>query len=154
MDFIAPMSVLITTVLTIGWIVRTVTHQRRLKEVARLQAELNTKLIEKFGTAQEMLQYLESDAGRQLVDSTTLERANPYARILGSVQTGILVFFAGIALLAVRSSIPGSAANGFGVLGAFGLILGLGFLGSAAASYVLSKSWGLIQGPAENPTEE
>src|SRR3989304_5229158 len=59
-----------------------------------------------------MLQYPESDAGRQLVDSTTLERANPYARILGSVQTGILVFFAGIALLAVRSSTPGSAANG------------------------------------------
>jgi hypothetical protein len=68
------------------------------------------------------------------------------------VQTGILVLAAGAALVIVRNWVPGNAANGFGVLGAFGLILGLGFLGSAAASYLLSKSWGLIQRQTEDPT--
>jgi hypothetical protein len=59
------------------------------------------------------------------------------------VQAGIVSFFVGAALLFLRSRVSG----GEQVLLVFGTILatlGIGFVLSAAASYSLSKSFGLL----------
>ena len=42
-----------------------VTSARRLK-MARMQAEVHGKLLDRFGSSQELVQYLESDAGRAM----------------------------------------------------------------------------------------
>jgi hypothetical protein len=52
---------------------------------------------------------------------------------------------AGVAFLILRGKMT-EADDAFVFLGTLGLALGLGFLFSAVATFVLSKSWGLVNG--------
>ncbi len=117
---------------------------RRLK-VARVQAEVHSKLIDKVGSSQEFLTFLETDSGKKLVASIGIEQPsrNPYNRILASVQAGVILVCVSIALLIIGVNFP-DVAEGFKILGALGLALGIGFLISAGLSYRLSKSLGLF----------
>jgi hypothetical protein len=133
----------------IGWIVRIVTTSRRQTKMAALQAEMQEKLLDKFGSSEEVISYLESDAGRQFLDTATFEPTNPYRRILGSIQTGLILTAAGGAFLFLRGEMA-EADDAFVFLGALGLAMGLGFLVSAVATFVLSKSWGLVNGNSGN----
>ena len=83
--------------------------------------------------------------------SAPIERASPFGRILGSIQAGVILTLGGLALYLVRNHVPGDSGEDFGLmfLGALGIAVGLGFLISAAASFWLSKSWGLINGHDE-----
>ena len=51
---------------------------RRLK-VARMQAEVHSKLIEKVGSSQDFLTFLETDSGKKLVASIGIEQPQPQA---------------------------------------------------------------------------
>ena len=149
MEVLAPMIGVVGIMVVIGWIVRIVTTSRRQTKMAALQAEMQENLLEKFGTSEEVIGYLESEAGRQFLDSATFERTNPYRRILGSIQTGLILTLAGVAFLILRGQMA-EADDAFVFLGALGLALGLGFLLSAVATFVLSKSWGLVNGDSGN----
>ncbi len=118
---------------------------RRLK-VARLQSEVHKELIEKMGSSQELLTYLDSESGRQLVASIGIEHPSrePYGRILSSVQAGVILLFVGIALLILGGHF-GDVAEGFYILGGLIVALGVGFLISAGLSYRLSKAFGLFE---------
>ncbi len=117
---------------------------RRLK-VARIQAEVHSKLIEKVGSSQEFLTFLETDSGKKLVASIGIEQPNrnPYNRILASVQAGVILLLLGVAFL-VLGGVYANAEEGFVILGGLGVALGAGFLISAGLSYRLSKSFGLF----------
>ncbi len=129
----------------IGYIVYiTLTNARRLK-MARMQAEMHGKLLDKFGTSQELVQYLESEVGRAFLEPPHIERVSPYRRILGSVQVGIILSVVGGVFLLMRNE---PAVQGAVVVGGLLLALGLGFLISAAVSFRLSKAWGLL-GPQQ-----
>jgi hypothetical protein len=118
---------------------------RRLK-VARIQAEVHSKLIEKVGSGQEFLTFLDSESGRKLVASIGIEQPNrnPYNRILASVQAGVILLFLGIAFSLLGSTFA-NAREGFFVLGGLGVALGVGFLISAGLTYRLSKVFGLFE---------
>lgn len=145
MEALGPMIGVVGIMVVIGWIVRIITTSRRQTKLAGLQAEMQEKLLDKFGSSEEVISYLESDAGRQFLDTATFERTNPYKRILGSVQTGLILTLAGAAFLFLRGELT-EADDAFVFLGALGLALGLGFILSAVATFVLSKSWGLVNG--------
>jgi hypothetical protein len=117
---------------------------RRFK-IAKLQADVQNRLIEKFGTTQDLLAYVQTDAGKQLLESLSVERTSPFSRIIGAVQAGIIMFLFGLALLFLRGRVSG-AEEGFLVFGTVFMTLGVGFAISAAASYSLSKSFGLLNG--------
>lgn len=136
----------ITLFVVFGYIIRTFVYNSRLKTVARLQSEMQTRLLEKFGTAEDMRLYLESDAGRRFVESATLERSNPHGRILGSIQAGLLFAAVGTGLFVTRGMIDDGRA--FHVLGVLSVLVGLGFLASSFLSYRLSKAWGLFPATA------
>ena len=129
----------------VGWIVRMTQNHKRLSRLADIQAELHNKLLEKFSSSQELMEYLRSDVGFRFLRTAPVERTSPYGKILGSVQTGIVLAATGAALLYLRYQIE-EAAEGFVFLGALGVALGLAFLVSGAAAYMLSKKWGLING--------
>jgi hypothetical protein len=118
---------------------------RRLK-VARAQAEVHSKLIERLGSSQELLTFLETESGKQLVASIGIEQRGrePYGRILTSVQAGVILLFVGIALLILGGQFA-NAAEGFFILGGLAVALGVGFLISAGLSYRLSKAFGLFE---------
>jgi hypothetical protein len=124
----------------VAWIIFTTI--RRYK-TAKLQAGVQTKLLEKFGSGQELLAYVQSDAGKRFLESLAMEQKTPYGRILGAAQAGVILVLLGLALLFLRGRVSG-AEEGFLVSGTITLSLGVGFGLSAALSYFLSKSFGLL----------
>lgn len=141
----------IAVVAVIGWIIRIFVTNRRSLKMAQMQVELQNRLIDKFDTADALQTYLDSEGGKELMKTTPIEKASPYGRILGSIQAGVILTCGGSALFLIRNHIPGDQGEGFALmfLGALGIAIGLGFLISAAASFWLSKSWGLINGHDE-----
>lgn len=116
---------------------------RRYK-TTKLQAGLHTKLLEKLGSGQELLAYVQSDAGKGFLESlATEQRTTPYGRILGAAQASVILVLLGLAFLFLRGRVAG-ADEGFLVFGTIILSLGVGFGLAAALSYFLSKSLGLL----------
>ena len=149
MEVLAPMIVTIVMMLAIAWITKLVSTNRRLDRLAKMHHELQNKILDKFGTAAELIDYLQTQPGRRLLDAPVIERGSPYSRILGSVQAGIILVLGGAAFLVVTGLAEvGNAAEeaGFIFVGVLTLALGIGFLISAYAAHVLSKSYGLIDG--------
>jgi hypothetical protein len=121
---------------------------RRYK-IARLQADVQSRLLEKIGTGQDLLTYAQTDAGRKLLESLQVERVvhhAPYSKIIGALQAGIVLFFFGAALLWLRGHVSVPNVDGFTIFGALSIAVGTGFGISAAASYYLSRSFGLLNG--------
>jgi hypothetical protein len=148
---LSDVAVVITVPAMFAFIIWVVFSTIRRYKVTKVQSEIQTKLLEKFGSSQELLAYLETDAGRYFLESTSLERSNPLNRILTSVQVGLILSLLGIALLIVARIIP-EEARGLAVSGTVSLALGVGFLLSAGASYYLSKSLGLLENkPVRQP---
>jgi hypothetical protein len=84
-----------------------------------------------------------------LLESLKVERIAPHGRIIGALQTGIILLFVGAALLLLHNRVS-VADEGFVVFGTLISALGLGFALSAAASYYLSKSFGLLNRTASH----
>lgn len=132
----------------VGFVVWTIFSAIRSYKTAKLQAELHTRLLDKFGSGQELLAYVQSDAGKRVLESLTMERRSPYGRILGAAQASATLILLASALLFLHNRVPG-AEQGFLVFGTIVLSLGVGFGLSAALSYYLSRSFGLLSGTAE-----
>ena len=153
MDFIAPMLVLITGALVIGTIFRTQIINRRRTEEAKAWAEVQSKVIDKFGNAEDVVRFLESDAARRPRE-TGNGIGSPHARILDAVHTGLLVFVGGIGLLFSTDFISGTAHDLASVVGILAAVIGVGFLGSALFSWALMRRWGLLGKPAANDSRD
>lgn len=141
LPFLVPILISLGLFIMIGWVVW-VSAQRRQAKV-RAQTELNNRLLERFGSAAEFVEFLQTEEGRRFLGSLSMENLSPVQRILRSVQTGVILSIAGLGglLLARVSGLDGKA---FIIIGTTALALGIGFLVSAAVSYRLSKSWGLL----------
>jgi len=153
LDYVVPFSVFLCALLAILWVVRTLLENRRWNKSFRVHEDVHTKLIEKFATAQELTAYIESEAGRRLLEWTppSLEHRTPFAasRILGSLQAGLILGLTGAGLLSVRLRIP-QAAEPLLLFGVLGLTIGLGFLLSAIISYGISRHMGLLTAGTED----
>ncbi|SPF48239.1 membrane hypothetical protein [Candidatus Sulfotelmatobacter kueseliae] len=128
-----------------GWIAWVIFGTIRRYKIAKLQAEVQTKLLDKVGSGQDLLAYAQTEAGRDMLESLKVERHSPHARIIGALQTSIVMIFLGLAFLFLRGRISGTE-EGFLVFGTLSTMLGVGFALSAVASYYLSKSFGLLNG--------
>src|SRR5215468_1887276 len=126
-----------------GFVVWTIFSTIRRYKTTKVQAGLQTKLLEKFGSGQELLTYVQSDAGKRFLDSLTMEQRTPYGRILGAAQISVILVLLSFAFLFLRGRVAGTE-EGFLVFGTITLCLGFGFGLSAALSYYLSKSLGLL----------
>lgn len=138
----------------IGWLIRSILDHRRQSRITEIQAELQRQLIEKMGSSADLLAYLQSDAGHRLVSSAALARGNPLARVLGAIQAGIILVVVGGALILLRGldGLGSDAYTGFTFLGTLALAVGAGFLIASAATYALSKRWGLTDPAAASPS--
>jgi hypothetical protein len=121
-----------------------------------MHEELHAKLIEKFSSGQDFSAYMQSDAGRRLMewtppvlDSTSRGLPNPLGRIFWSLQAGLVLLLVGLGLLLIRGHVSASGAPPLLVFGTLGVTLGAGFILSALVSYGLSQRLGLIGGAAQ-----
>jgi len=128
-----------------AWIAWTIFSTIRRFKIAKLQAEVQTKLLDKIGSPQDFMAYAQTEVGREMLESLKVERHSPHARIIGALQTSIVMICLGAAFLLLRGRVS-DTGEGFLVLGILATMLGIGFGLSAIASYYLSKSFGLLSG--------
>jgi hypothetical protein len=131
---------------TFGWIAWVVFSSIRRYQIAKLQAGLQTRLLEKIDSGQTILAYAETEAGKQFLRSLAMEgaeRATPYKNILSGVRAGIMLIVFGAALLALHS-MAGNEAQANTFIGTLSIALGIGFELAAGATYFLSRSFGLL----------
>jgi hypothetical protein len=116
--------------------------------MARLQATLQAKVLDRINSAETMLTYISTDAGRQFVEALRMEReprSAPFRSILTGVQLSIvLIIFGGAMLLLHANHVI--VDDGAIVMGTLAIALGVGLGIAAAATYFLSRSFGLLNG--------
>ena len=133
------------------WLVRTVLNHRRWLRVYRTQLELQTKMVDRFPTSEELIAYLRSGATPLMVEpqpSGSLPRmalpGTPVNRVLWSVQAGLVLSALAIGLVIVSKSLIPEIGEVFYTIGVLVLAMGIGFVLSAAASYMLSQRLGIL----------
>jgi hypothetical protein len=130
----------------LGWIVWVLFSSIRRYKIAKFQADVQSRLLHQLESGQNLLAYVETPAGQQFVKDLSTERTErtgPYQRILSSTQAGIILTIFGSALLILRTKVYGGEEP-LTVFGTLAVALGLGFCVAAAASYFLSRSFGLF----------
>jgi hypothetical protein len=145
---------LIVMTITTGivFLVRTVVEHRRWQRAMKAQSDLNSKLIDRFASSEELLAYLQSPQGKLLTDAPALPHAAPRAmgaplsRIFWSMQSGIVLGALGAGLITVSSTASEPEVTTFlSGVGIVVLMIGIGFAVSAVVSYFLSQRLGLVQ---------
>jgi hypothetical protein len=137
------------------WLIRLAVTHRRWNRLSKVQFEVHSKLLDRFSSNDELLAYVQTPAGRKFLESAPIplqdeapSMAAPFSRILWSVQAGVVLAIAGAGVLYVSSRFTDEAEQFFMVVGVVTLALGVGFIVSAVAAYVLSRRLGLIERPA------
>ena len=147
---------------TLIWLIRTVLDQRRWSRLSKIQAEVHSKLMDRFSSNDELMAYVQTPSGRRFLESgpSPLQElapamAAPVARILWSMQIGAVLLVTGVGLLFLSSRALFEAQEFFYIAGCMWTAVGAGFLVSAVAAYVLSRRLGLLDrsAPAPGPAE-
>lgn len=133
------------------WLTHVLLENRRWNRIFKLQTDVHGKLIERFGTSQEVLTYMGTEAGKRFLEATPIavgfERQepmpSPVARVLTPLQIGVVMTLLGLGLILVRRSVPDADAPLL-VLGTIVLTPGLGFIISAAITWGLARRLGLM----------
>ena len=134
------------------WIIRTLVEYRRWHRASKVHTEVHNKLLDRFGSNEDLMAYMQTPAGRRFLESAPVSidapprpMGAPFSRILWSVQVGIVLAAGALGMLFVSGRVEEEVAQPFFALGILGLTLGAGFVASAGASIVLSKRMGLIE---------
>jgi hypothetical protein len=133
------------------WLTQVLLENRRWNRIFKLQTDVHGRLIERFGTSQEVLTYMGTDAGKRFLEATPIAVGfehqapvpSPVARVLTPLQIGVVMTLLGIGLLSLRHSFTASGPA-FLVLGIVVLMPGLGFIISAGITWALARHLGLM----------
>ncbi len=153
MDQLVPFFVFLGVTAALLWILRVILDNRRWYKMVKVQTETHAKLLDRFGSSQEMLAYMDSEAGKKFLESPIFEGQRqqvstlPFGRILWSTQIGIIAASLGAGILFLRGRVSADADTGFLVFGTLVFTLGIGFLVSGGVSYILAKYFGLLERP-------
>jgi len=159
-DFLSGLAALLVASfasLLIVWLVKTLLEQRRWNQLQRVQAEVHQKVLDRLGTNEQLLAYIETPAGRRFLQSAPIlldgprPVSAPIGRVLWSMQVGLVLLAAGIGLLIVSGQVPPLAGMPLRVVGVATLSIGIGFAVSSLASFVLSRRLGLLAQPEPSP---
>jgi hypothetical protein len=134
------------------WLLRLLMDNLRWRRVLHLQTDVHNKLLDKFGNSQELLAYMQSDAGKRFLEGAPISIAlgesaphwgSPIVRILRPLQIGIVLAAGGVGLMA-------NAYDALQTIGKIILMIGIGFIISAAASWLIARHAGLLQAGSAN----
>ena len=118
---------------------------------AEVQAEVQTRLIDRFGTAPELIDFLQSPAGRQFVSGVQSAPATlARERILSGFTRAIVLSMLGAAFLGLTFFYD----DDFAVPAAILFSLGIGYLIATFVSWRLSKhlhGGDVFQPPTDQP---
>lgn len=66
---LAGITIFVVVLCTLVWLVRTVLEQRRWNRLSKIQAEVHTKLMDRFSSNDELLTYVQTPSGRRFLES-------------------------------------------------------------------------------------
>jgi hypothetical protein len=104
----------------------------------RQQSIMQKHLLDKFASAQDFAEFIQTPAGQKYVMGFTDTVTSPRNSILSSIRIGFVLMFLGVGSLVASDGIPGI----FLTIGWLGLSLGIGFLVSAGVSHFVAKKAG------------
>lgn len=149
-DFLAFL-VFLCILLSLLWLIRVLVENRRWTRIFSQQSEAQNKLFEKFGSSEELLRYMQSDAGKRLLEPIPIPASlasgtqwnTPLARVLTPLQLGIVLILvgSGFLLLAGRGIADPVPLT---VVGVLTLMLGVGLVISAVIAWGVGKHFGLL----------
>jgi hypothetical protein len=136
---------------TVIWIIRQILENRRWSRMFKLQSEVHGRLIDKFSTNQELAAYMGTEAGKRFLEAAPISAGiepeqrvpNAVARVLTPLQIGIVLVLLGIGLIMLRHASPETELPML-IFGTVVLMPGLGFIISAAVTWVLAARLGLM----------
>ncbi len=146
-----PFLVFLCVLSALLWLTHVLLENRRWNRIFKLQNDVHSKLIERFGTSQEVLTYMNTEAGKRFLEGTPIavgfepQQQVPSAvgRVLTPLQIGTVLALLGVGLILLRHSIPDGAAPLL-LVGTVVLMPGLGFIISAGMTFLLARRLGLM----------
>ncbi|HEX4321695.1 MAG TPA: hypothetical protein VHZ52_12365 [Acidobacteriaceae bacterium] len=153
---VAPAMVFACVLGALLWLTRMFVDNRRWGRIFKLQTEVHGKLIDRFGSSQELLTYMGTDAGKRFLEAAPIpvdfepqqRMPNAVARVLMPLQIGIVMLLLGAGFLFLRHA-EADMRIPMMVLGTIFLMPGIGFILSAGITWLLAGRLGLIP---EHPT--
>ena len=142
------------------WLIHILFENRRWTRVFRLQSEVHSKLIDRFASNQDLLQYMDTEPGRRFLEAAPIplefERdqrlPGGLARVLAPLQIGIVLTLLGVGLLILQRSLP-DIAGPLLVFGMVSMMPGIGFIISAIITWRISAHLGLMPQHATSSSE-
>jgi hypothetical protein len=123
-----------------------IANARSRQRQAELNAEVQTRLIDRFGSAPELINFLQTPEGQKFLGSGPNSGAAVSAqdRIIRSMGKAVVLTLLGAAFLLICLW-PETRNEGFFIAGCILAMLGIGYFLSAIVSLKLSRNWGLIE---------
>ena len=138
------------------WLIHMFAANRRWQRMFKMQMEAHGKLIDRFGSSQELIHYMETEAGKRFLEAAPIPDSfggdgpvpNVIARVLTPLQIGVVLSLLGIGLLILRYSIE-SLRGALLLGGVVTLMPGIGFILSAGLTWVLAGRLDLLPKTAQ-----
>jgi hypothetical protein len=132
-----------------GWVLWLVFRHYQLRIAARTQrTETFNRLIDKFSTAKEFVDFLQSDAGRKFMEDPLASPAHPLTSVRRFLLGGIILTVLGGALMLNALRLRGQTdvnyinqALGLNYWGTIFVGGGIALMIVAAVSYQLARRW-------------
>jgi len=148
---IIPMIVVPCIFLAIVWVIRIFVESRRWTRAFKLQSEVHSRLIDRFTSSQDLAAYMQTEAGKRFLEASPaalgadvgMPMPNVVARVLTPLTVGIVMVLSGLGFIAMRSAGPDMGTPML-ILGTLSLMPGIGFILSAAATWVVGKRLGML----------
>ena len=157
LEFLGAFAVFGAVMFALFGFIKYIVEHRRWQRITKMNAEVHNKILDRFGSNEELLAYIDSPPGRRFLEATPIAPAAPPARSVGapfgrmlvSVQVGVILLALGVGFLIISGRAIEEVQPVLTSLAVLGFALGVGAIVSAGASYVLSRKLGLL--PDEPP---
>jgi hypothetical protein len=132
---------------------RSILEHRRWMHAMKIQTDTHTKLVDRLSSNEELMAYISSPVAQRFLSSTPVSIesdrmgivAAPVARILTSIQIGVVATCGGTGLWIAKARVIEEVAQPLHVIAVLAIALGIGFVLSAFLSYGLSEQMGLTK---------
>jgi hypothetical protein len=129
-----------------AWIIWVIAANIRRSRTSKHIVDLHSKLLDRFVNSNELMAYLEGEAGKRFFESLTLYVRDSMSRILNSMQAGVVLLLLGVAFLGLHSTQHEPWIRQTLLLAGVPTgTIGAGLLISAFFAFRLCRRWGLLK---------
>ena len=145
-EIVASLSGFALAIFALSWLIRMIVEQRRWNRLTRTQTEVHNKILDRFASSEELMQYINTPAGSKFLESAPIAlqvehvpASAPVPRLLRSLQAGVIVAVGAVGMFLVSLRFKGETSEAFFAMGVIAFFLGIGFIASGVVAMRLSR---------------